>query len=44
MYVDGDFRLRLNEHAERDIHNNYVNLMSKATFKAVFADVNKRKL
>ena len=26
-----------NEHAERDIHNKYVNLMSNAGFKAVFA-------
>ena len=33
-----------NEHAERDIHNKYVNLMSNAGFKAVFADENNREL
>ena len=29
-----------NEYAERDIHNKYVDLMSNAGFKAVFADEN----
>ena len=29
-----------NEHAERGIHNKYVDLMSNAGFKAVFADEN----
>ena len=33
-----------NEHADRDIHNKYVNLMSNAGFKAFFADENKRDL
>ena len=33
-----------NEHAERDIHNKYVDLMSNAGFKAVFADENNREL
>ena len=33
-----------NEHAERDIHNKYVDLMSNAGFKAFFAEENKRDL
>ena len=33
-----------NEHAERDIHNKYVDLMSNAGFKAVFGDENNKEI